>query len=83
MLEVERKGKADDLAFARTREEMDNLSNKEKEDRVIITGIKELDPNANGCLRKISLEKHGLCGLQKIGSRRIGQHLADYPRKEQ
>ena len=36
---VERKGDQDDLAFARTREEMDALSNKEKEDRLIITGL--------------------------------------------
>ena len=39
MLEVEEKGRCDDLAFARNQEDMENLANKEKEDRVIITGL--------------------------------------------
>ena len=34
---VEQKGEEDDLAFARNREEMDAIANKEKEDRLIIT----------------------------------------------
>ena len=73
---VEKKGEDDNLAFARNREEMDTLTNKEKEDRIIITGLTNPIPMPiEAGAKKLWLESMVLGFLKRIDPEGSGKLL--------
>lgn len=73
---VEKKGEEDNLAFARNREEMDTLVNKEKEDRIIITGLTNSIPMPlEAGAKKLWLENMVLGVLKRLDPEGSGKLL--------
>jgi hypothetical protein len=65
--EVEERRWNDNLIFARTREELDTIANKAKEDRVVITGLTSTTlPPSDWSQRKVWLRKVVIDVLKKV-----------------
>jgi hypothetical protein len=65
--EVEERRWFDNLLFARTREELDTIANKAKEDRIVITGLtSSTPPSVDWVPRKEWLRKLVIAALKKV-----------------
>lgn len=82
MTNLEQKSLADNLVFARNREDLDYISNEKKEDRIIITGLTNSIPMPNDEReKKLWLEKMVTDILCKLDPEGQGQVLFIKPGK--